>query len=87
MFQLQLPTLRVNLIKMYIFRLCRRYYLNLFISDMDVAYVFAAAIIVLGFILLYKTLYVFYGLSSSSGRSSVVLGFYIQLNSERVGDP
>ena len=54
---------------------------------MDVVYLFAAAIIVLVFILLYKALFVFYGLSSSSGRSSVVLGFHVQLNCERFGDP
>ena len=58
-----------------------------FISDMDVTYVFAAAIIILVFILLHKALIVSYGLSSSTGRSSVILGFHVQLNCDRAGDP
>ena len=58
-----------------------------FISEMDVNYVFAAVILIPVFILLHRALIVFYGLSSSTGRSSVILGFHVQLNCDRVGDP
>ena len=55
--------------------------------QMELANICVCLLIGLGFVLLYKTLTVFYGLSSVSGRSSVVVGLHLQLNCERVGDP
>ena len=59
----------------------------IYFFQMELANICVCLLIGLGFVLLYKTLTVFYGLSSVSGRSSVVVGLHLQLNCERVGDP
>ena len=59
----------------------------IYFFQMELVNIFVCLLIGLGFVLLYKTLTLFYGLSSVSGRSSVVVGLHLQLNCERVGDP
>ena len=54
---------------------------------MDLFNIFIFILVCFGFVLTCKTLKLFYGLSSVSGRSSVVVGLHLQLNCERVGDP
>ena len=53
---------------------------------MEFNYILLIALSVLFFILCHKLLTVFYGLSSTTGRSSVILGFHVQVNCESVGD-
>ena len=59
----------------------------IYFFQMELVNIFVCLLIGLGFVLLYKTLTLFYGLSSVSGRSSVVVGLHLQLHCERVGDP
>ena len=69
------------------FRQCIEQWFIIYFLQMELVNIFVCLLIGLGFVLLYKTLTLFYGLSSVSGRSSVVVGLHIQLNCERVGDP
>ena len=54
---------------------------------MDLFNIFIFSLVCFVFVLTCKILKLFYGLSSSSGRSSVVIGLHLQLNCSRDGDP
>ena len=59
----------------------------LFQKIMQMYLVLSAALCLIMFVLLHKLLSVFYGLSSTGGRSKVILGLHMHVVCERLGVP
>ena len=54
---------------------------------MDLLNIFIFSLVCFVFVLSLKILKLFFGLSSASGHSNIVIGLHLQLNCSRDGDP
>ena len=54
---------------------------------MDLLNIFIFSLVCFVFVLSLKILKIFFGLSSASGHSNIVIGLHLQLNCSRDGDP